>query len=70
VKITFRPRGLSGRLVQVDDSPLLQSTSDGVRLRATSRNGEYEVELTLDDCLRIAEAIDYEPVRYAGHPPP
>jgi hypothetical protein len=69
VKITFLARGMRP-LVQVDDRPILTLLSGGVFLEIPGRNGGYEVELTLDECRRIAEAIDYEPVRYAGHPPP
>jgi hypothetical protein len=55
----------------VDDRPTLRSTSTGgVELEVLGRKGTYKVELTLDECRRVAEAIDYAPTQYAGHPPP
>jgi hypothetical protein len=47
-------------VVQVDDRPILEETPDGVVLVVPARNGEYRVELTLDDCQRIAESIAEE----------
>jgi hypothetical protein len=59
MKIIFHARGMRP-LLQVDDRPLLEETPDGVTLVGAGRNGEYRVELTLDDCERIAEAIARE----------
>ena len=69
MKITFCSRNMRP-LVVVDDRPTLQATSEGLQLEVSGRNGDYEVVLTLDDARRIAVAIDYAPVQYAGYPPP
>jgi hypothetical protein len=66
-QIWHRPPG--ERLTAVcDDRPLLAPTAadgDGVRLELTSGEEMWRVELTRDDCERIAERIGYyQPVHF------
>lgn len=45
----------------VEDRPLVQQLSDGsVRLQLSGRDATWTVELTLDECEHIAEAIGRE----------
>lgn len=51
-----------GTKMVVEDSPALQWLSDGgCRLELTSKTGVWTVDLTLDECLRIAEGFATEP---------
>jgi hypothetical protein len=60
MKIVFRARGMQPLVVRADDRPILEETADGVVLVVPGRKGEYRVELTLDDCQRIACSIAEE----------
>jgi hypothetical protein len=61
MKIVFRGRGMQPLVVvRADDRPILEETADGVVLVVWGRKGEYQVELTLDDCQRIACSIAKE----------
>jgi hypothetical protein len=63
MRIIFRGRGMRALvMVRVDDRPILEETAGGVVLVVPARKGEYRVELSLDDCQRIAESIAEEAV--------
>lgn len=51
-----------GTRMVVEDYPALQWLSDGgCRLELTSRGGIWTVDLTQDECERIAEGFAIEP---------
>jgi hypothetical protein len=73
MQIWFHPFAFTGKTQSslCEDRPTLQRIAgDKIKLEGTGRNGAYAVELTRDECERIAEAIDWQPVQYAGRPPP
>jgi hypothetical protein len=61
MRIIFRAPGMPPLVMVQDDRPILEERPDGVVLVVPARNGEYRVELTLDDCQRIACSIAEEP---------
>jgi (2Fe-2S) ferredoxin len=49
-----------GRCAAVcEDRPAMQNVADGVRLELTGAAGVWTIELSRDDCERIAEEIGY-----------
>jgi hypothetical protein len=60
MQLWHRTRGFAPMSL-VDDRPALQRKATGIELEVLGRKGSYKVELTLDECERIAEAIDWQP---------
>jgi hypothetical protein len=43
----------------IDDRAMMQQVTGGVRLEGNGTDGRYLVELTEDECRRIAELLGY-----------
>jgi hypothetical protein len=69
MRLVHVTRGFAPMSLVNDGTPILQNAATGVAFVVRGRKGGYRVELTLEECQRIAEAIGWQPIQYAGHLP-